>query len=248
MIKTIDILFEDEHMAVINKPAGLMVHTDGHSDKKTVVDWFLEKYPDAYGVGETQKNNKGQTLERSGVVHRLDADTSGVLVLAKTHDSFEHLKRQFHDRLVHKEYRAFVYGAMREQWGTIDKPIGRSAKDFRLRSAMHGAKGMLRDAVTHYERIGFGQYQSELFTYVKLIPKTGRTHQLRVHLKAIDRPIVGDVLYGESYMKRSNNLGIQRLALHAHILELETPAGARERFIAPVPQEFEEAAERIAEE
>ena len=109
------------------------------------------------------------------------------------------------------------------------------------------SKGVLREAVTDFERIGVGEYKDEPFSYVKLIPKTGRTHQLRVHLRAIDRPIVGDSLYASHKLEQSNNLGLDRLALHAHILELILPNGTEERFIAPVPQVFERAAERIAE-
>lgn len=243
----IEVLFEDEHAVVINKPVGLMVHNTGHTEEPTVVDWFLSKYPSAKGVGEIQLSQKGVPLERSGVVHRLDKETSGVMILAKNQDSFTHLKAQFHDRQVKKEYRAFVYGAVREKWGTIDRPIGRSTKDFRLRSAQHGARGMLRPSVTLWECIGQGRYKDEPFSYMKLKPKTGRTHQIRVHLQAIGRPIVGDVLYSKQEMSQSNNLGFDRLALHAHIIEVILYKGQMERFIAPVPQMFEEAAERIAE-
>lgn len=242
------ILFENDDVLVLNKPAGLLVHEDDETAATdTVVGWALAHSPEMKGVGEPGQSPKGKVLERSGVVHRLDRDTSGVMILAKNAATYEHLKQQFHDRLVHKEYRAFVYGRVHDRWGTIDRPIGRSVKDFRLRSAQRGAKGMLRPAVTEYERIGAGEYENESFSYVKLVPRTGRTHQLRVHLKAIDRPIVGDELYAPSFVERSNNLGLTRLALHAHVLELDLPGGDRERFVAPVPQEFEEAAERIAE-
>jgi 23S rRNA-/tRNA-specific pseudouridylate synthase len=101
--------------------------------------------------------------------------------------------------------------------------------------------------LTHFERIGVGEYEGESFSYVKLLPKTGRTHQLRVHLKAISRPIVGDVLYADTHIDKSNNLGLDRLALHANVLELNVPGAERERFIAPVPVSFDLAAERIAE-
>jgi 23S rRNA pseudouridine1911/1915/1917 synthase len=244
----IEILFEDDNVMVINKPEGLMVHGNGHTDEPTVAEWFLTKVPEAKGVGEIQKSQKGEDLERSGVVHRLDKETSGVMILAKHQESFLHLKAQFHDRLVKKEYRAFVYGAVRERWGTIDKPIGRSAKDFRLRSAQHGAKGLLRNAVTLWECIGTGKFENEAFSYMKLKPETGRTHQIRVHLQAIGRPIVGDELYSKFEMAKSNNLGFTRLALHAHILEVQLQNGENQRFMAPVPAFFEEAAERIADE
>lgn len=243
-----DILFENDDVCVINKPVGVMVHEDGHSEGETIVDWFLQYAPEAQGVGEPGKSPKGKTLERSGVVHRLDAETSGVLILAKTQIAFEHLKRQFHDRLAHKEYRAFIYGPVREPWGTIDRPIGRSAKDFRMRSAQHGAKGELRDAITEWQCIGTGQYKGEHFSYMKLRPKTGRTHQIRVHLLAIGKPIVCDALYAQHQTETSNNLDFNRMALHAHVLEITLPDGEEQRFIAPLPQIFEEAAEKIVGE
>jgi 23S rRNA pseudouridine1911/1915/1917 synthase len=171
-----------------------------------------------------------------------------VLILAKTQTAYEFLKQQFKDRLVLKEYRAFVYGRIHDRWGTINRPIGRSSKDHRLRSAMKGAKGMMREAVTDFERIGMGEYNDEPFSYLKLTPKTGRTHQLRVHMRAIDRPIVQDELYATHVITNSNNLAMSRMALHAHMLELTLPNGQLERFIAPVPQSFEEAAERISED
>ena len=241
----IEILFENDDVVVINKPVGVMVHPDGFHKEETIADWFLEKYPDAKGVGETQQTNDGEEMERSGIVHRLDKDTSGVLILAKNQDAYEHLKTQFHDRLAKKEYRAFVYGAIREKWGLIDRPIGRSAKNFRMRSAQRGARGTMREAQTEWELIGSGRYQDEDFSYLKLMPKTGRTHQIRVHLRAIERPVIGDALYSSHKIEGSNNLGLDRMALHAHKLEIVLPDGELERFIAPVPQVFDDAAERI---
>ena len=240
------ILYEDDDVLVINKPEGWMVHEDGKpTDTPIVVDWFLRRQPEAVGVGEPAYAKDGTVLNPAGVVHRLDRETSGVLVLAKTQGAHKFLKQQFKDRNVYKEYRAFVYGRIHDRWGTINRPIGRSTKDHRLRSAMRGAKGQLREAITDIERIGMGEYNDEPFSYLKLVPKTGRTHQLRVHLRAVDRPIVNDELYGAYLSEKSNNLGLQRMALHAHQLELTLPNGQNERFIAPVPQEFEEAAERI---
>lgn len=242
------VLYEDEDVLIINKPHGWLVHEDGYNkEAPIVVEWFCGRVPEAAGVGEEGYSPKGEELDRSGIVHRLDRETSGVLILAKNQVAYEHLKQQFKDRLVYKEYRAFVYGRINDRWGTINRPIGRSAKDSRRRSAERGAKGIRREAITDFERIGVGEYEDQSFSYVKLIPKTGRTHQLRVHLRAVDRPIIHDSLYAEHKMKGSNNLDMNRLALHAHILELVLPSGSKERFIAPVPQEFEEAAERIAE-
>ena len=241
------ILHETESLMVINKPVGWLVHEDGKTEAPCVVEWFLGKVPEASGIGEPGQTKDGEDLDRSGVVHRLDRETSGVLVLAKTQDVYEWLKEHFQNRTIHKEYRAFVYGRIHDRWGTINRPIGRSPKDSRIRSAMPGAKGNMREAITDFERIGMGEYKGESFSYLKLMPKTGRTHQLRAHLRALDRPIVGDGLYAGYKMKDSNNLEIERLALHSHILEWELPNGERERFIAPVPQIFEEAAEKIEE-
>jgi 23S rRNA pseudouridine1911/1915/1917 synthase len=241
------IVFENNEVLVINKPIDWLTHEDGKTDAPTVVEWFLLRVPEAQGVGEMAEGQNGQSLDRSGVVHRLDRETSGVLILAKTTEAHQFLKKQFQNRTVQKEYRAFIYGRMHDRWFTMDRPIGRSPRDSRMRSAMKGAKGILREAVTEIERIGVGEFEDETFSYVKLEPKTGRTHQLRVHLRALDRPIVGDTLYAQHLIEKSNNLGLNRMALHAHRLNLQLLNGEEGRFIAPVPQSFEEAAERIAE-
>ncbi len=240
-----EIIFENEDVLVINKPVALMVHEDKRTEGETVVDWFVHRVPEARGVGEPQVTPAGEKMDRSGVVHRLDAGTSGVMIMAKNQVAFDFLKAQFHDRLVQKEYRALVYGHMRDQWGTIDRAIGRSARDFRLRSAERGAKGVMREATTDWELIGKGEYEGEPFSYVKLKPKTGRTHQLRVHLKAIDRPIIGDPLYAGKKLETSNNLGLKRMALHAYALTITVPNGEEQRFMAPLPQSFIEAEDKL---
>lgn len=236
------ILYEDTDVLVVNKPSGMMVHNDGRNEGETVVDWFLSRAPSARGIGEGGFAQDGSLLERSGVVHRLDRETSGVLVLAKTQDAFIHLKQQFHDHLIKKEYRTFVYGTMKEKWGTVNRPIGRSTKDFRLRSAQRGARGTLREAITDWELIG----QSNTHAYLKITPKTGRTHQIRVHLKAIGRPIVHDELYASEELLKGDTLGFSRLALHAYALKLTLPTGEEKSFLAPLPLDFEIASTTIA--
>ncbi len=232
--RKISVLFENDDVLVIDKPSGVMVHADGRGVEPTVVNWFLARAPEARGVGESGFAQDGTPLERSGVVHRLDRETSGVLVLAKTGDAFTHFKAQFHDRLVKKEYRAFVYGTMKEEWGTIDRPIGRSTKNFRLRSAQRGAKGMLRTALTDWELIT----QNNAFAYLRLLPKTGRMHQIRVHLKAISHPVVRDTLYASENLLTGDSLGFARLALHAHKLTIMLPDSSEHEFVAPLPPEF----------
>ncbi|MFM2423789.1 MAG: ribosomal large subunit pseudouridine synthase rRNA synthase, partial [Candidatus Parcubacteria bacterium] len=133
------VIFEDEAVLVVNKPYGMLVHEDWQKADRTLVDWFLAQYPEAKGVGEQTATPDGKPLERSGVVHRLDRETSGIMILAKTAEAHAHLKAQFHDRLANKEYRAFVYGRVHERWGTINRPIGRNTQNFRLRSAQRGA-------------------------------------------------------------------------------------------------------------
>lgn len=236
------ILYEDNGVLVIDKPAGLIVHDSGRTEGETVVDWFIQYAPEAKGVGESQTLQDGTRIERHGIVHRLDRETSGVMVLAKTQAAHAHLKKQFHDRLVKKEYRAFVYGVMKERQGTIARPIGRSASDPRRRSAEKGSKGLRRGAVTDWELLT----QNDAYAYLKLLPTTGRTHQLRVHLKAISRPIVGDILYAPTHLLESDNLGIDRLALHAHVLTLELPSGEQKTFTAPLPGSFVRAEQQIA--
>lgn len=241
-VPNIGILYEDETCVVINKPSGLIVHEDGRSHESTVVEWFLSRVPHAQGVGERGLTPLGMPLERSGVVHRLDRDTSGVLVLAKTQDAFLYLKAQFHDRHVQKEYRAFVYDSFRLEEGVVDRPIGRSARDFRLRSAQGGARGTLRNAVTEWKVLA----QSKTHAYLQVFPKTGRTHQIRVHLKAINHPIVMDRLYGPKNIETTDTLGFSRLALHAYATTLTLPNGVEQTYTAPLPVDFLEASRRIA--
>lgn len=237
----ITILYEDADVVVINKPTGLLVHDDGVSDAPTVSGWFMEHAPDAEGVGEPITRSDGTLIRKPGIVHRLDQETSGVLILAKNQEAFLFLKEQFKERLAQKEYRAFVYGQVRERKGTVDRPIGRSSKDFRLRSAQRGAKGLLRPAVTDWVRIAEAREHS----YLAVFPKTGRTHQIRTHLKAINHPIVCDTLYAP---KREAALGFSRLALHAYRLTLTLPSGKEHTFVAPLPQDFLDAEAALSAE
>lgn len=285
-MRDIPILYEDDAVLVINKPAGLTVHPakapsdgarpahqddafrDGRTKGETLVDWILKTHPKIKGVGEPLivhrradiQGNREQVIgnsqsgisttpynllpttsfviDRPGIVHRLDKDTSGVMVIAKTQDAFEFLKTQFQERETEKTYNAFVYGEMKQKEGRIDRPIGRSVGDFRKRSAQRFAKGSLRDAVTTYKVLAKGNGVS----YVEAHPKTGRTHQIRVHFKAINHPIVHDVLYASG---RESALGLSRLALHARALSLTLPSGERRTFEAPLPEDFNVALQEL---
>lgn len=211
------VLYEDADIIAVAKPAGLLTHADGRSNTETAEDWFKKKYPGG-----------------AGYVHRLDRDTSGVLIFAKNIAAYEFLRKAFHDRKVKKTYLAFVYGVLKNKKGTIDFDIGRSRKDFRLRSAQPKAKGRLREALTHYEVIG----EEGEHSLLRVNPETGRTHQIRVHLKAIHHPIIGDSLYATN---RPSALGLSRLGLHAKSLDLPLPSGGRVLIVAPAPHDFSSA-------
>ena len=232
------ILYEDEQMLVINKPAGVMTHPDGHSTEETVSDWFAARYPASANVGETQTLANGTVITRPGIVHRLDKDTSGVLLLAKTPESHAFLKEAFQSRDVHKTYLAIVYGAMKEKSGTIDFAIGRSRKDFRLRSAQPKAKGTMREAITNYEVVG----EHDGYTLLKAMPLTGRTHQIRVHLKAIHHPIVCDPLYAPNHPCA---FGLGRVALHAYQIAFPMMNGEKKTLTATLPPDFTKAVEKF---
>lgn len=234
------IVFEDTNMLVLDKPTGLAVHYDGRTEELTLVDWLLEHYPDIRGVGEPMTLQNGMVIERPGIVHRLDRDTSGIIIVAKTQEAFLHLKQQFHDRLAEKEYRAFVYGLVKDDMGVIDLAIGRQKSNPTLWSATRGAKGNLREARTEYKTLACSPAASAL----ALFPKTGRTHQLRVHCKAINHPIIHDKLYAP---KREPLLGFSRLALHAFALTITLPTGAVTRFEAPLPDDFIHAYNTLAQ-
>lgn len=231
------VLYIDDDIIALDKPAGLPVHDDGRHARATLVDWLLEHYPDVRGVGEEQQLADGTVIERPGIVHRLDADTSGVIVVARTARAFEALKSQFKHRATQKTYRAFVYGTISDERGIIDRPIGSARGGLGPRSARQ-PHGTVRDALTVYRVIERG----EGFTYVEVLPKTGRTHQIRVHFALIQHPVVADPLYAPG---RPTMLGFSRLALHARTLTVAHPDGRPMTFEAPLPADFIEAERRL---
>ncbi len=231
------ILYEDESVVALNKPAGMLVHFDGipkNALVPTVTAWLQEKYPGIENVGGDVTLASGGTVPRSGTVHRIDRETSGVIVVAKTEAAFEFLQKQFVERRIGKIYRAFLYGTLKEKEGVIALPIGRSRDDFRRYSALADSRDKKRDAETHYKVLAEGKSAS----YVEAYPKTGRTHQLRVHFLAIGNPVVADSLYAKD---REKILGFERLALHAFSITFELPSGEKKTVEAPLPPDFEEA-------
>jgi len=241
-----DILYEDDDCAVINKLPGYMVHPDGRGGGPFVTEWVVKNFPEAAKVGEPIRAQDGTTIDRPGIVHRLDRETSGALIIAKTSEAHARLKKQFQDRTIEKKYVAFVWGRMEEEFGTIDRPIGRSGSDFRKWSAQRGARGDMREAETYWTRLAFKEIgtgpESQAFSLIQAEPKTGRTHQIRVHFAAIQHPVVCDRLYAP---KRPLALGFERTALHSQSIEFETKEGKRVIVVAPLPADFVKACKEL---
>jgi 23S rRNA pseudouridine1911/1915/1917 synthase len=199
-----------------------------------------------------REGGKKEKLLRPGIVHRLDKETSGVLLIAKNQKTFLFLKEQFQNHKIKKVYRAFVYGPVSDpkaslatgKRGVIDVPLGRSPKDIGMWTAGRGARPPLRDAVTEY--VVLNRFTEEAkkkedtqhFSYLELYPKTGRTHQIRVHMRYINHPVVSDPLYRGSKEKA---LGFDRLALHAFSINFALPSGELQTIEAPLPSDFKNA-------
>ena len=222
------LLYEDDHLVVVNKPAALAVHPGAGRATGTLAHFLLHRFPEMAGVGGAG---------RPGIVHRLDLDTTGVMVVARREEAYQRLVAAFSERRVHKLYQAVAYGLPRQDDGLIDLPIGRHRGD-RKKMAIT-SKG--RPALTEYRCLGRGQGTCRL----ELDLKTGRTHQIRVHLKAIGHPLVGDPLYGEARWKawpkkqQGPLQAFPRPALHAWRLAFDHPiTDAPLQFEAPIPDDM----------
>ena len=213
----ISVLYEDEHLLVVDKPAGMAVHPGvGHPDS-TLLNAIL-------GLDSQIESVGGQT--RPGLVHRLDKDTSGLVLVAKTDESHEHLSAQFKDRTVSKGYLALVVGYPEPAEAIIDAPVGRDPHDRKKMAIVDDG----RPASTLYRTIQ--RYRG--CSYIDVRPKTGRTHQVRVHFASVGHPIVGDVMYGRSDPR------LERHFLHASSLEFAHPAtGERVEIHAPLPNDLQ---------
>ena len=218
----LDIIYEDEYLVVVNKPADMIVHPAGKIRSGTLVNALLYHCQNSLsGIGG---------VIRPGIVHRLDKDTSGLIVSAKNDFAHLDLSRQIMDHQVTKKYLALVHGNMRDDSGIIDAPIGRSLKN---RKKMAVTEGKSREAITQFKVLK----RFSGFTLVEATLRTGRTHQIRVHLTFIGYPIVGDQLYTH----RKQGLNISRQALHSHILGFVHPSSKKYmEFSAPLPQDIQE--------
>lgn len=237
------ILYEDKDILVIDKPSGISVHPtgrEGEKKEKFVTDWVLKNYPKTKNVGEDQGEGE-KLIRKPGIVHRLDRDTSGVLLIAKTEKAYEFLKSQFVNREVKKIYNAIVTGSVKNEHGVITKPIGRSPRDFRRRLAGRGARGEMRPAITEYKVLKrFSDKKGNKFTYLEVKPKTGRTHQIRVHMKYLNHPVVCDELYNPKGVCPKD---INRLALHALSVEFKDMKGKMIKVKSTLPLMFKKVLE-----
>lgn len=211
MKDSLEIIYQDKDILAVNKPAGVLVDLVG------------EKYPQAI------------------LAHRLDKDTSGVLLLAKNQPGYQYLKEQFKNRRIKKTYLALVEGIIKENKGEINLPIAKSKKDFRKRVAVGLKRGQERQALTLYKvKKRFSLAKSDLasgYSLVEVEPQTGRTHQIRSHFKAIHHPVVCDKLYG--FKKLECPFGLTRQFLHALSLELTLPSGSRLKLEADLPEDLQ---------
>jgi 23S rRNA pseudouridine1911/1915/1917 synthase len=212
----VPVVFEDEHLVVVDKPAGLVVHPGAGNPSGTLVNALL-----ARGI------SGGEDPSRPGVVHRLDRDTSGLMVVTKGEPAYSRLVGMMSRREVGRVYRAVVVGTGLPETGTVDSPIGRDPENPTLMAA-----GVGKEAVTHFEKLA----EADGHTMLRVRLETGRTHQIRVHLSAIGHPVYADPLYGTPEPRR-------RLWLHAEKLRFRHPTtGEQQEFEAPIPEDLERAA------
>lgn len=210
---TLPVVYEDDHVLVINKPTGVLTHAKGAlAEEATVADFVRAR------MTEPDDTN------RPGIVHRLDRDTSGILIAAKDSETKRKLQKQFQDRKAHKTYLAVLRGTPKQVAATLDLPIERNPK----KPAEHRVGVNGKHAITRYDVLA----SDKLYSVVRLYPETGRTHQLRVHMAYIGTPIVGDRIYG------SEKSPIGRLCLHAESLEITIPESRRETFRAEPPDDL----------
>jgi 23S rRNA pseudouridine1911/1915/1917 synthase len=226
----LDVLFEDAAMLVLNKPAGLVVHPAAGHERGTLVNALLHHCEDLTGIGGER---------RPGIVHRLDKDTSGVMVVAKSEAAMAALTRQFKQRQVRKEYVALVRGRVEPPCGTVETLIGRHPTD-RKKMSTRAARG--RQAVSHYETVeAFGDEASCLRVRIE----TGRTHQIRVHMAHLGHAVLGDAVYGRT-RQLADGTPVARQLLHAARLSLAHPvSGAPLEFDAPLPADMQAVIQQL---
>ena len=205
-LATPKVVFEDNHLLVLDKPAGWVVNVAKTTIGQQVLQsWLAQNYN--YPLAKNREN-------RSGIVHRLDKETSGILVVAKRKEAYDNLQKQFRERVVEKTYIALVHGKVSPEKGIIEAPVGRLP----WRRDRFGVLPGGRSAKTSYKVIAYYLLDDACYTLLELYPKTGRTHQIRIHMKYINHPVVGDAFYAGRKTARKDRTWCPRLFLHANKL------------------------------
>jgi len=230
----IKVIYQDKHLLVAEKPSGISVFPEGEEKGKTFIDDLVESFPELKEVGE---------WPRYGIVHRLDKETSGVILIAKNSRTLAFLQEQFQNGEVTKEYIALCTGNLSEKKGTIETFMARSPKDRRKQKAHPlydlKIKGIARKAVTDYEALQkIGNY-----TLIKAIPRTGRKHQIRCHMAYLHHPIAGDGLYG--FRDHIPPEGLKRQFLHAERLTVRMPDGEMRSFYSELPDDLKKILDNL---
>jgi 23S rRNA pseudouridine1911/1915/1917 synthase len=243
------IIYEDENILVIDKPSGLLTHPKNKDDQsESVVSWLLKNRPEIKNIGEDKI--------RPGIVHRLDQETSGLLLIAKNQKSFEYLKKLFQERKIEKTYLALVHGILKRKSGVIETPLGKLGA--RQTTRIHGKHELKeKNAITEYKVLREYGLPQEVFnkppyggllnnySLLEVTPKTGRTHQIRIHLKSIGHPVACDPLYAGKRLVCPPELN--RLFLHAQRLSFVTSGGQALTVESEMPPELEGFLKNIAQ-
>jgi len=244
----IPILYEDEDIVIVDKPAGITVNrAETTKDEITIQDWMEDKLGLPHTKIEVPKESYSKEevfAQRGGLVHRLDKETSGVMILAKHPDALMELLRQFKEREVKKVYQALSHGKIKPEEGEIDVPVGRLPWNRKQFGIIPGG----RASKTTYKVLKYYQNtkDKELVSLVELYPQSGRTHQIRVHLKYINHPIFADFLYAGRKTSRKDRLLLPRVFLHAaHITFTHPTAGKTVSFVSPLPVELQAVLDRF---
>ena len=227
----LDVIYEDDDVIVVNKRPGISVHPSANEPSGTLANALIARYPELSGVGDPSTSS-GQENLRPGMVHRLDKDTSGILVVARNQKTFEFLKKEWQEGKVIKKYLALVWGRPKEK-GEIVSELARSPKDFWKRTVVKPGKKALAGklAITEYKVVDkFKEY-----SLIEVYPKTGRTHQIRVHMASLGHPVAGDKTYGQG---KKIPEGLGRQFLHAFYLSFSLPSGKKLALEADLPEDL----------
>jgi 23S rRNA pseudouridine1911/1915/1917 synthase len=235
----ISLIYENKDFIAVNKPAGVLTHSIKDFKEETLVDWVLRRYPEVKKVGDPSTIS-GQVNFRPGIVHRLDRETSGVILICRNQEFFEYLKNLFKIHQVKKTYLALVWGRLEPKTGVIKTPIGIKTGTIKRTVWQKGAKDF-KEAITEYRVIKYFQN----FSLVELMPKTGRTHQIRIHLASINHPVAGDKIYG--FKKLKLPFVLDRQFLHAVSLEFNSADGHRIKIEAELPDELKKIIDTLSE-